>query len=145
MHSTAASYKMATNFNTITSLETTESMALNASHTIATMPEPAFQTMVNRARRLQTMPRYWVGYHDLDLRALFPQWQDTNELLATGDRAYILATLESWRQEQLEAKERRDPGGRKAERQLELMDRRYTEERKKRREKRANDGRCVIM
>ena len=74
-----------------------------------------------------------------------PQMPDTTQLIATGNRRFALATINAYRKEYAAAKERRDPGGSRMEKELELMDRRYIEERKKRREKKEKDPGCCIM
>ena len=116
------------------------------SHTIATAPEHEFQAMVNRARQMQALSGYLHNNRNRDMLDMFgiPQGPDPFELLATGDRAYILASLEHTRQEQAAAMERMDPGGRRAERELELIDRRSVEAKRSRREKGQN-ARCIIM
>ena len=123
-------------------LDKVESMLQNAS-------DAEYDMEVQRAQHMLADQMYQYGMrHCVRQREVWmglPQMPDTTQLIATGNRRFALATINAYRKEYAAAKERRDPGGSRTEKELELMDRRYIEESKKRREKKEKGPGCCIM
>ncbi|KAK6391932.1 hypothetical protein LTR65_004056 [Meristemomyces frigidus] len=111
----------------------------------------AFQAEVQRAQQMLNEPRYQQAMSRLHKQ---PEWQpvfsmpkppDLTALIATGDRDFAVATIEQYLQQYAAWMEQSDPGGLRAERGLELVDRGHTEVCRKRREKLDKQPRCVVQ
>lgn len=74
-----------------------------------------------------------------------PEEPDVTALIATGNKDFAVAMIEQYILQDAAWNERSDPGGRRAENDLELMDRGYAEERMKRRRKREKRTACAVQ
>ena len=121
--------------------------------TLRTMSKSHFMLEVARCQQLLADPcRQWamqqvkkgMGYRGMHSSLGMPEQPDYTALVATGNRDFAVMMLEQYLRQYVAWKERLDPDGRKHERELELTDRRFSEEKRKRREKREKQGYTVM-
>ena len=119
-------------------------------HILRYGPDDQYYAEVRHAQQMLLSPKYkYIKQHlpyQLGTAMGLPEPPDTTELMASGSRTWALAEIERYRKEYAAVREKHDPGGRKQQRAIELMDRRYTEEKRKCKEKRQRQSdRCATM
>lgn len=107
--------------------------------------QQAQQTLWKMKRIKRINPSIDTKHDEINDFLGLPKMPNPFELMAMNNRQAALAAIERYKQDFRAARESMDPGGLKAERDIELTDRRYVESRKKRREKRQKGANCVVM